>query len=593
MNQLIMEATVLLRESILRYLLLVSILLTATASPMVAQPQDELGPFAGIAPEGSDIISAGTGLFLGQGVPGEGSFTLVLPSETIAVNAAYFYYAGRYESLKDPAECPSSAEITVNGQAVTGSLVGESPAGVLDLAYCTFRADASSFFSSFSPANMSFDFDIKGFTALRPYGLSVLVAYDDGTSNNLIDVREGHDFAWWLAGDIGLPASTTRTERQTYEFPAAPVGREATLRLMVGDTQADRQDHIIVWVNGTEVLNEFNFFVAGSGPEWSDRAIPITIPAQSSGTSVVEVELFSEGDADGDGNPDEPSPTNGLDPESISWIVSTLSVEPPPTGPNCTFTWGFWKNHFEDWPSTVSPQDIFFLSNMTWAEVLGTPVRGNQYYNLAHQYIAAKLNSLNGADVNDLNGALTTAEGLFNTYTPADIAGLRGNNPTRKNFVNTAATLDAFNNGEIGPGHCNDQEEEFADDTSVSRESPGKGNKGKGKGNGKGRGKSKSAALGQEVHEIGQAVPTAFDVIAYPNPVATGQATIEFSLPQSATVRVQVYNLLGQRVKSFGDNYGAGTYPLQFSTDDLAPGPYFYRVSTPMGEKTGQIRVVR
>lgn len=419
---------------------------TTNAVPLggATLPQDELGPFDGIAPAGSDLISDGTGLFVDQGVPGEGSFTLVFPNEAIAVNAAYFYYAGRYESLTDPAECPSTAGITVNGQSVTGDLIGESPAEALDRAYCTFRADASSFFSSFSAANKSFDFDIDDFTALHPYGLSVLAAYDDGTPSNVIDVREGNDFAWKYAIKNGLPASMKVTEPVLYEFPSEAEDREATLRLFVGDTKTDRNDRISVSIDGTEVLNESDFFVGSSGEEWSDRAVPLTIPANTtSSTSTVEVQIFSE----------------GLDPESLVWTVSALSVAPIPLPPTaeCTFTWGYWKNHFGDWPQGRTPDMDFFASDMTWEEVLTSPVRGNQYFNLAHQYIAAKLNALNGASTVAVDTELMTAENLFATYTPDDISGLRGNSPLRKQFVNLAGILDEYNNGIIGPGHCDDQ----------------------------------------------------------------------------------------------------------------------------------------
>jgi hypothetical protein len=212
----------------------------------------------------------------------------------------------------------------------------------------------------------------------------------------------------------------------------------------VGDTEVDRNDRITISIDGTEVLNESNFFVGSSGEEWSDRAVPLTIPANTtSSTSTVEVQLFSE----------------GSNPESLVWAMSALSVAPIPLPPTagCTFTWGYWKNHFEEWPQGRTPDMDFFLSGMTWEEVLSTPVRGNQYFNLGHQFIAAKLNALNGASTVALETELTTSENLFATYTPDAIRGLRGNAPLRKQFVNLAGILDEYNNGIIGPGHCDDQ----------------------------------------------------------------------------------------------------------------------------------------
>jgi hypothetical protein len=45
---------------------------------------------------------------------------------------------------------------------------------------------------------------------------------------------------------------------------------------------------------------------------------------------------------------------------------------------------------------------------------------------------------------------------MFNTCTPADIAALKENNPLRKQFISLAYTLDQYNNGYIGPGHCSE-----------------------------------------------------------------------------------------------------------------------------------------
>jgi hypothetical protein len=89
--------------------------------------------------------------------------------------------------------------------------------------------------------------------------------------------------------------------------------------------------------------------------------------------------------------------------------------------------------------------------------VFWTPVGGNQYYNLAHQYMAAALNMEAGASVPaNVQAAFDAATTLFNTHAPAAIAGLRGNNPLRAQFVALAGILGSYNEGDIGPGHCDD-----------------------------------------------------------------------------------------------------------------------------------------
>ncbi|MBE0481575.1 MAG: hypothetical protein IBX68_11435, partial [Dehalococcoidia bacterium] len=76
---------------------------------------------------------------------------------------------------------------------------------------------------------------------------------------------------------------------------------------------------------------------------------------------------------------------------------------------------------------------------------------------LAHAYIAAELNQLNGADFTDAQAAFDEATTLFSTYAPAQIGALKGNSSLRKLFISLADTLDKYNNGIIGPGHCDEE----------------------------------------------------------------------------------------------------------------------------------------
>ena len=100
---------------------------------------------------------------------------------------------------------------------------------------------------------------------------------------------------------------------------------------------------------------------------------------------------------------------------------------------------------------------MFFLSGATWYQIFWTPPAGNAYYSLAHQYMAARLNILNGASApSSVTAAITTATSLFATYTPAQIGALSGSDALRKQFVALAGTLGSYNEGLIGPGHCDE-----------------------------------------------------------------------------------------------------------------------------------------
>ncbi len=160
----------------------------------------------------------------------------------------------------------------------------------------------------------------------------------------------------------------------------------------------------------------------------------------------------------------------------------TVCVYTPCEG-GCTRTFGYWKTHSEFGPAPYDEtwaelpdgaSTDFFLSGQSYYEVLWTPPKkGNAYYILAHQWIAAELNVLSGAEIpQDVLNAWLEAQELFEIYTPGEIVALksvrisssprarvmRAANSTdlRGRFIELAEILDAYNNGYLGPGHCTD-----------------------------------------------------------------------------------------------------------------------------------------
>lgn len=107
----------------------------------------------------------------------------------------------------------------------------------------------------------------------------------------------------------------------------------------------------------------------------------------------------------------------------------------------CTFTQGYWKNHPGAWPALPAP-----YTQASWLNIFGSPVKGNGWISLAHQYMAATLNILNGANP----AAISSIYG--------DVKNLIDNDPDQKLKPNEVSSyvgkLDAFNQGKIGPGHC-------------------------------------------------------------------------------------------------------------------------------------------
>ena len=67
--------------------------------------------------------------------------------------------------------------------------------------------------------------------------------------------------------------------------------------------------------------------------------------------------------------------------------------------------------------------------------------------------MAAKLNVLAGAYAPiDVASAITEAETLFNTYTPNQVKYLSSSK--KEKFLKLAELLEKYNEGKIGPGHC-------------------------------------------------------------------------------------------------------------------------------------------
>ncbi len=130
-----------------------------------------------------------------------------------------------------------------------------------------------------------------------------------------------------------------------------------------------------------------------------------------------------------------------------------------PCQEGCTLTQGYWKTHSKYGPAPydetwaqMGEDTPFYLSGQSHYQVLWTSPRGNAYYILASQFIAARLNALNGAATTpEVDAAMAWAEGFFNAYTPSNAP--KDQASLAKAY---AATLDQYNNGLTGPGHCSE-----------------------------------------------------------------------------------------------------------------------------------------
>ena len=64
----------------------------------------------------------------------------------------------------------------------------------------------------------------------------------------------------------------------------------------------------------------------------------------------------------------------------------------------------------------------------------------------------------------------------------------------------------------------------------------------------------------------------------FPNPF-NPSTTIRFSLPESGNVRLEIFNILGEKVQTLLNGFGnAGIYKIEFNAGNLPSGIYFYQL---------------
>jgi hypothetical protein len=122
-------------------------------------------------------------------------------------------------------------------------------------------------------------------------------------------------------------------------------------------------------------------------------------------------------------------------------------------GGGCTLTQGYWKNHNElatkasqmiDWPAPMD--ELAQLCGKGLLDILKMPTKGDAWLILAHQYIAASLNVASGASVTAISSTIADARDVL-------MNGC-GGIADRQHAIELSYQLDSYNNGLIGPGHC-------------------------------------------------------------------------------------------------------------------------------------------
>jgi hypothetical protein len=131
----------------------------------------------------------------------------------------------------------------------------------------------------------------------------------------------------------------------------------------------------------------------------------------------------------------------------------TCATLPCVGGSSCTYSQGYWRNHPNAWPVTNLTLGTVTYQAAELMAILDDPARGNGLVILVHQLIAAKLNTANGADPSPVQQAITDADNMIGALVVPPI----GNGYLEPGQTgDLTETLTEYNEGTIGPGHCND-----------------------------------------------------------------------------------------------------------------------------------------
>jgi hypothetical protein len=387
-------------------------------------------------------------------------------------------------------------------------------------------------------------------------GKSILTFYayiyrTDGTVNKYSLISEKRAFLFW--NGIENPME--------YEFdlPVAQAERNIKVSIPFSDnfeTGVDSRIAVLYLVQGEQVLPSETFNLNAEGTNFLAKTIELgNVPGD---VTKIIVAVYSPKRVEGD-----------LSKTGDSFILGMPVLTVENLDPGCTHTIGYWKTHSKYGPAKpadatwdlilpTGPDTPFFLSGKTYIQVLNTAPMGNPYYILAHQYIAAELNFLAGAYDGAVDDEFDAAKALLQTYTPAQVAAMLNSSAIKKSFTTLGGILDNYNNGIIGPGHCDELQE-------------------------------KSAIIGDE---NGLVQPSEFAV--YPNPVSNN-AIVSFTPVNDGLATVELYNSVGQKVgRLLQQNVLKGIQvKASFNGLELNEGLYIMVLQNGNYRETAKIRIAR
>ena len=318
-----------------------------------------------------------------------------------------------------------------------------------------------------------------------------------------------------------------------YDIPIETSNTSRQIRIKIPVSELNKDDRVVVLemkAGPVEFKTEVNTYKDGESfllGEYILKNVPGNV-------TNVSISIYSPNNDFGD-----------------SFFVSGIVVDVEKVG--CTYTQGYWKNHSEckrngngpkrdDTWDYIGEDSIFFKSDQSYCEVFDTQPsnKNGKYYILAHQYIAAELNLYNNADPTDIAEFFNEASDFLEKHTPEDV---RNSKDLQAKAVKLGGKLDEYNNGKIGPGHCDDDDD---DEKEVYIE---------------------RVFIKENIKKN--------KIKIFPNPV-TSNGQILFRTLNSGNTSIELYNLNGQKVSELynGKTTKGTDVSIPFSAVNLKKGLY-------------------
>ncbi|MEN8006800.1 MAG: SdrD B-like domain-containing protein, partial [Candidatus Krumholzibacteriota bacterium] len=272
---------------------------------------EALGPPSVALADGSNFAEGGVGM----GFTDTGNFDVTVPGGATVVQAFLYWTGGTTGADGDDT-------ISVNGNPVTGTLIGGPTNFFENYNFYAYRADITSEgwvvpgVNSFEITD--FDFDFSGSTLDENHGASILVVYDDGSEAELA-LFDGLDCAYF-----NFASPLDATVPQTFTFAAEGADRVADMIVFSGSVGENRPNQIKVTTSAGDQIFDNPLFGA-EGPQWDSLTLQVDVPA---GATELTVELISVVSTDPRG-------------ASMTWIGTGLAVPVTPPEYFCIgdFVW--------------------------------------------------------------------------------------------------------------------------------------------------------------------------------------------------------------------------------------------------------------